>query len=58
MEAENKKNVVSDEFKEQVKDQEIKVEQEEVSENELNSVSGGMVIKINGKNYHHQRAGF
>ena len=49
---------MSDELKELVKDQEVKVEQEEVSENELNSVSGGMVIIINGKNYHHQRAGF
>jgi hypothetical protein len=45
METENKKNVVSDELEEQVKDQEVKVEHEELSDKELTDVSGGTVLR-------------
>ena len=49
MEEENNKKVVSNELDEKVKNQEVKVEKEEVSEKELDDVSGGLVRDSGGK---------
>ena len=49
MEEENNKKVVSNELDEKVKNQEVKVEKEEVSEKELDYVSGGLVRDSGGK---------
>ena len=42
MAEENNKNVVSDELDEKVKNPEVEVEREEISDKELNEVSGGV----------------
>ena len=49
MEEENNKKVVSNELDEKVRDQEVKVEKEEISEKDLNDVSGGLLRNLGGK---------
>ena len=45
MAEENNKNVVSDELDDKVKNQEVKVEKEVISEHELDDASGGNPIR-------------
>ncbi len=45
MAEENNKNVVSDELDEKVKNPEVEVEKEEISDKELDEVSGGASVR-------------
>ncbi len=44
MENENKKTVASEELEEKVKNEDVKVEAEEISDKELNDVAGGGIF--------------
>jgi hypothetical protein len=44
MEDENKKTVASEELEEKVKNEDVKVEAEEISDKELNDVAGGGIF--------------
>ena len=45
MENENKKTVASEELEEKVKNEDVKVEAEEISDKELNEVAGGGLFR-------------